>query len=80
LGYNVFVPCERSDEAATGLTFGLRIEGAAPKKWQSSSGQVAIEWRKISDLRGNGFVAKPEVCAPLSALVAARAYRRARRL
>jgi hypothetical protein len=36
-------PSERSDEAARGLTFGPRIEGAAPKEWQSSSGQVAVE-------------------------------------
>ena len=33
-------PSERSDEAAPGLTFGPRIEDAAPKKWQSSSSQV----------------------------------------
>jgi hypothetical protein len=32
-------PSERSDEAARGLTFGPRIEGAAPKEWQSSSGR-----------------------------------------
>jgi hypothetical protein len=36
-------PSERSDEAARGLTFGPRIEGTAPKEWQSSSGQVAVE-------------------------------------
>jgi hypothetical protein len=40
LGYNIFLcHSERSDEAAPGLTFGPRIEGAAPE----SDNQVAIK-------------------------------------
>jgi len=39
LGYNVFVPSERSDDAAPDHTFGPRIEGVAPE----SGNQVAVE-------------------------------------